>query len=312
MAASVRCLPLGRRLEDHLWGLEGRGRDRGPLGRRTTARRPTAPGGSVRSRGRTGHGGLRACEDSRRDGRARVRGCRGGGFRGRRGRVRCRAGFPGGWAGPGLTGPGVTGPGLGSTGATPGWPTASLGRRGLVVPGLPGRRRALGRRGAGRRVACRCLYLWRASAAAFLTVVLCIVQLVLEHPGYLPSSSRAQRTKPGPPLRAGAGRTRPLGGRRPYWPAPLRGALSQLVHLPCPGRAAAWPPQTGHWRPPGQVALAPAASPALVTTGRARPPGGVRPGCRQAVRQVSHAEQPFEVWHSRWLAYRRHTGRSPS
>jgi hypothetical protein len=103
--------------------------------------------------------------------------------------------------------------------------------------------------------------------------------------------------------------------------------LSLLGHVPCPGRAAALPARTaaadrpahlvrafqrGHWPPPCQVVLAPAASPGAVTTGRDRPPGGVQPGCRLAVRQALHAEQPFEVLHSRRPACQRRTGQSPS
>src|SRR5207247_1642931 len=83
--------------------------------------------------------------------------------------------------------------GRGRTGPAAGSPPAALGGRGLVVAGLPCRWRALGRRGTSRRAAGWRVYLWRASATALLTAGLCIVQLGLEHPGDLPSGSRAPR-----------------------------------------------------------------------------------------------------------------------
>src|SRR6185437_8199558 len=320
LAVTVAGVPgvfLGRRLEDHLGWLERRRRGGRPLrrtrggpatGRRTTPGWGTGPGRGTGRRGGTG------CRRSSGSGFALA-----GRRAGRGGRTGCRARETyGGHVGAGgrhVRGRRVRRGRLGP-GRAVGCPPASLGRRGLVSTGLAGRGRASG--------AC-CIYLWRAGAAALLTVGLCIVQLGLEHPGFLPSGSRARRTAAGPPFRAGAGRTRPPGGRR-LWPAPLRGALSLFGHVPGPGPVAAWPARMaaagrpgrqvralrrGHGPLPCRVALAPAASPGAVTTGRGRPPGGVRPGCRQAVRQALHAEQPFEVLHSRRPACQRHTGRSP-
>ena len=159
------------------------------------------------------------------------------------------------------------------------------------------------RRPAARR---RCSYASRISASVPITAVLTVVQLGFEHPGILPSGSRARGSAKNPPLRAGAGRTRSLGGCPSRGRPTLPGALSLSVPVPRLAHAPRLPRQ-----PLRRVAPAPAWSPAVVTTAQEQPRGEVRPGCRRVVRQVSCAEQPFEVSHTRRSARLRHAGLSP-
>src|SRR6185312_14424123 len=246
--------------------------------------------------------------------RAGTRALRGGGTTRRR---RRRDG--GRW--PGRPGGGPPGPACG----------ARAGR------GLAARRLRLAGRltlAAGRR----CGHASRRRTSVTITVAFCLAALGFEHPGYLPSGSRARGFAGNPPLRAGAGRTRSAEPRRPSRPAALPGALS--LHVPVRHSApVAAPPAAARWRagmpPPGtrglrevpraraalrarlppsrsRAALGRAGSPTVVTAAQAQPHGEVQSGCRRVEQQVSGAEQPFEVSHTRRSAPSRHASRPAS
>ena len=108
------------------------------------------------------------------------------------------------------------------------WPRRRLGRLppGLASPGLalPGLAAPVTPDGAA------------PPSLSLRALFVLIVGLGFEHPGYLPSGSRARGSARNPPLRAGAGRTRSLGGGRPARPIALPGALSLRVLAPCPVR----------------------------------------------------------------------------
>ena len=131
------------------------------------------------------------------------------------------------------------------------------------------------------------------------------------------------------PRRAGAVRTRSQARCASIRRSPHPGALP----FPVPGQRAR---RCGPGRPPRRPELgprgparcqrrrqpryrgirpavpAPVASPAEVTTAREPTCGGALPGCRRVGRQVSCAEQPFEVSHIRRPAPARHAGPAPS
>ena len=244
-------------------------RSRSPAERRPTAARPR--------RFAAGCPPPRGLADALMRGRRRAAsGCRGGGVSGRPGRVP----VAGRLAAP----------------ERPGQPTAPASLR-PPGPHLADRRPAPGQStgaGAGRCGLGRCCICWRAGAAALPhRWVLAIVQLGLEHPGNLPSGSRARRTqrtrRSAQELVArarweGAGHVAgPLRARCLYLSCAAPGAALPRGRSPdcvarrtAPGHSASggsaghvgrWPPR--QYR---QVALAPAGSPAVVTTARGRPP----------------------------------------
>ncbi len=148
--------------------------------------------------------------------------------------------------------------------------------------------------------------------------------LDLEHAGNL-SRQAPGRCRPSlaVPRRAGAVRTRSQV-RLPRQSGAFRIQarclfLSLVPRLPSPGRAspaAALRPCHAAVAAASGTGLravpAPVASPAVVTTAREPTYGGAQPRCHRVGRQVSCAEQPFEVSHIRRPAPARHAGPAPS
>jgi hypothetical protein len=97
---------------------------------------------------------------------------------------------------------------------------------------------ATARAASGRCITC-CGSRYISGRSWPVTVIFSILWLDFEHPGILPSGSRARRSVSGPPRRAGAGRTRSLVLRPPGRRTPLPGALS--VPVPSSARSAEMP-----------------------------------------------------------------------
>ena len=306
-AAGVPGLSLGRRLEDHLGRLERRGR--APARRRRLRGRRRLPAGARPPARATGRRPERRFLPGQRSG-----GC-GRPVQARRLR---RAPPPPGSRSVWRTARPRPGRRRGVPGGAASVLDVSAGRRvARRRPLAAGAHRPPACPGGGRRAGLR------PSAVSYL---LASWRRCAPHRWVLHRSARSRASGlspvrlPGAEDRSGASAPRGSWSHAPAGRAPAVGRFRSearclyLVVVPCPGPAAAWPTRTvaadrparqvralrrGRWPPPCRAALAPAGSPAVVTTARGRPPGGVRPGCRQAVRQVLHAEQPFEVLHSR-------------